>query len=195
MCPPSVACFTQQKHASDYHPAGPVNAVFSSPQPRGIGDSLRIPLAARPPTDPARTRALGCGTRAAGGIRPVTAAVSGLRSSRRMPASEDRQTSLPGQDLAPGAPFGCVGPGLGMLAELEKRGEHAGHVGPVVRIVGLDDEQAARRAARRARRPEAAASARAGEPCAGRGRAGDDRGESPRCWTARRTVSGTSARP
>ena len=40
-------------------------------------------------------------------------------------------------------PFGGVGPGAGCSPEVEERGEHAGHVSPVVRVVGLDDEQPA----------------------------------------------------
>ena len=60
-------------------------------------------------------------------------------------AAEDRQAPAAGQDLAAGAAFGGVGPGVGMLAPVEEPGEDAGHVGPVVRVIGLDEEPAARR--------------------------------------------------
>ena len=58
-------------------------------------------------------------------------------------ASKDGEAALAGQDLAPGAPFRCIGPGLGMLGEVKERREHAGHVGPVVRIIGLYDQYTA----------------------------------------------------
>ena len=55
--------------------------------------------------------------------------------------SKNPQAPTPGQDLATAPALGGVGPGLGVFPEVEKCREDPRHVGPVIRVVGLDDEK------------------------------------------------------
>ena len=55
--------------------------------------------------------------------------------------AEDSQSALAGDDLAPGAAFGSVGPGAVLLAQLEEVRNHPDHVTPVIGIVGLDHQK------------------------------------------------------
>ena len=55
--------------------------------------------------------------------------------------AEDSQSALAGDDLAPGAAFGSVGPGPVLLAQLEEVRNHPDHVTPVIGIVGLDHQK------------------------------------------------------
>jgi len=55
--------------------------------------------------------------------------------------AEDSQSALAGDDLAPGAAFGSVGPGAVLLAQFEEVRNHPDHVIPVIGIVGLDHQK------------------------------------------------------
>ena len=59
-------------------------------------------------------------------------------------ASEDGEAPLAGDDLATSAAEGCVGPGAGVLVEVEEGGENVEDVTPIGGVVGLKDEESTR---------------------------------------------------